>query len=310
MENTPNEDNYDNKYIHLENKEPFQVLVISPNRLDKDWMAPNYLKNILTDTFCKYESIDPIDYIAKIATYLEIQKYPYPDIKVNIIAEETDYIYEIMYIDIIPECKKIEILNDFGTMLNTNGDDIFGNVIVTKTKVDSRDNIKSNPNMFLVDVTIDTMEKMLYSRAHTTVVTYNSDDSDEPVETIVFGPLDKFASVFFEESQYTYKKLEFGFLKHNVNIWYSENKYGNLDVFGNLLPDLARVDKMIVFTMWTDNFRGNFTLDEFKKIKYLSKKLEKYMIPEDIDVEEKDHLNRVIMKTKYRILNTVYGNNI
>ena len=302
----------DNKYIKLENKETFQVLFITPNKMNEmDWIEPNYLKNVLSSDYCKYTMIDPNDYIASVAKLLEFSKYPYPEVKVIIISEEPDYIEEMMYIDVIPECRSMEIKNDFSTILNTNGDTVYGNAIVTRTKVDSNEKI-SKSNMFYVDVTNVNMEYMLYKRANTSIITYDCDDDtgndiNSYCETEVFGSLDKFAENFFGNAMYSIKRLEFGFLKHNINIWYSENKYGNLDVFGNFLPDLCRVDKMIVFTLWNDNYRGNLTLDEFNKIKYLSKKLEKYIVPEDIDKEEYDHMNRMIIKTKYRVLNTIYN---
>ena len=315
MEENEVQDMDDNKYIKLENKEPFQVLLITPNRMNElDWIKPNYLKTILSAPYCKYTMIDPKEYVSHIATLLEISKYPYPDAKVTVISEETDYIKEIIYLDIIPECRTIELVNDFGTMLNTNGDTIYGNVIVTRTKLDSNDELNKS-NMYNVDVTNINMEHMLYKRANTSVITYDCDNDATSIrevescytETAVFGSLDKFAEKFFGNSIYTIKKLEFGFLKHNINIWYSEDKYGNLDVCGDFLPDLCRVDKMIVFTLWNENYRGNLTLDEFNKIKFLSKKMDKYIVPEDIDKEEYDHLNRVIIKTKDRILNTIYN---
>ena len=80
-----------------------------------------------------------------------------------------------------------------------------------------------------------------------------------------------------------------------------------MDVFGNILPELARIDKMIVFTMWTDTYRGNISLDEFNKIKYLSKVLNNFNIPEELEKEAIDHINRLVVKNKYRILNTIYN---
>lgn len=301
----------DNKYIKLENKEPYTVLVVSPNKIeDKDWRSSTYLKDLLADTFCKYETIKPEDYIMKIATFLQVDNYAYPDIKVHIISESTDWIDEIMYVDVFPEYKIPELKNEFASLLNIDGDMIYGSAIITRTKIPSTDNLLGTgddiPNMWYIDVSKENMEEMLHRRANTSIVVYNSDD-ESFIEQRIFGPLEVFAEIFFGEAQYTYKKLELGFLKHNINIWYSENKYGCLDVFGNILPELARVDKMIVFTMWTDNYRGNFTLDEFNKIKFLSKKLKTFDVMDDLMEDTYDHINRPIIKNKYRILNTIYS---
>ena len=301
----------DNKYIKLENVEPYQVLVITPNNIEsRDWAAKDYIMSLLSDTFCEYTTIDPKDYVNRISELLNIGNYVYCDVKVCIISEQTDFIDEIMYIDLFPEYKTIENKNDFGTLLNINGDMIHGNVILSRTKISSTDDLYSTDTnsitMYYVDTLKENLDKMLYQRVHTKLITYDSDDETYN-EIEVFGPLDNFAEMFFGEAHYTYKKLEIGFLKHNINIWYSENKYGNLDVFGNILPELSRVDKMIVFTMWTTNYRGNFVLDEFNKIKYLSKKLTDWSVPKELDEDSKDHLNRVIIKNKYRILNTIYN---
>ena len=104
----------DNNYIKLENTTSFMVMVVSPNTIaDRDYLSPLYLKTLTNDTFCKYEMIDPVDYIMKIATFLEINNYAYPDIKVHIISETKDYIDEIMYVDVFPEYKIESLKNEF-----------------------------------------------------------------------------------------------------------------------------------------------------------------------------------------------------
>ena len=164
----------------------------------------------------------------------------------------------------------------------------------------------NNDNMHCGDMTFDILENMLYSRANTKVVTY---DADEEVynEVEVFGPLDRFADDFFSENRYRIKKLELPFLKHNINVWYTEDKYGTLDTFGNILPDTSRVDKMIVFSMWSDEHRHNFTMKEFEMIRFLSKKLDQFIVPDEMMNEEKDKIGRTIIKNKYKILHKFYN---
>ncbi len=113
--------------------------------------------------------------------------------------------------------------------------------------------------------------------------------------------------IFFSENRYRIKKIELAFLKHNINVWYTEDKYGTLDCFGNILPDIARVDKMIVFSMWSDEYRHNLTMKEFEMIRFLSKKLESYDVPKELLTEENDELGRNIIKNKYRILHKIYN---
>jgi hypothetical protein len=145
-------------------------------------------------------------------------------------------------------------------------------------------------------------------RVNTTIVTYDAED-EQYNEIVVVGPIDTFVQSFFSGNSYNIKKKELAFLRHNVNVWYTEDKYGCLDVFGNILDDIARVDKMIVFSMWSDEYRDSFTLDEFNKIKYLSKKLTTYTVPEELDKNQLDELGRVIIKNKYKILNIIYNEN-
>ena len=55
---------------------------------------------------------------------------------------------------------------------------------------------------------------------------------------------------------------------HNINIWYTTAIDGNKTLCGTLVDKY--VDKCIWFTMKSDEYRGNLTLDEVNKIIYLS----------------------------------------
>ena len=290
----------------LANKEHFTVLIVTPNSIkDRDWMHVNYLYDLVKDTFCKYIDIHPDNYMDSVGSYLEVTKHIEPFVKVQLISEEKDYITEILYIDNENKEVNLDELNEFATLLNINGDKVYGNAIISRTYVSSTDN-----TMHFENITPEKIHYMLHKRANTTVISYDS-DTEEYKEISILGPMDKFAEMYFGEKMFNIKKIELPFLKHNINIWYTEDTYGSLDVFGNLLPELTRVDKMLVFSMWTDDYRDSFTLEEFNKIKYLSKKLTDYIIPSDSDYlkEEKDELNRNIIKNKYKILHQFYENN-
>ena len=202
--------------------------------------------------------------------------------------------------------------NEFATLLSIEGDIIYGNAIVTKTYIPSNIVYQDNMGDIIYDMNYsniipENIENMLYLRANTKMVSFDA-DTDSYQEISIFGPLDKFAETFFAEAKYNYKKLEIGFLKHNLNIWYSTSEYGNFGVFGNLLDKNICIDKMLVFTMWTNTYRCNFTLEEFNKIKFLSKKINiDYKIPTELIDESYDKINRIIIKNKYRILNIIYS---
>jgi hypothetical protein len=282
--------------IILGNTKSFDILVIEPNVIkDREWTDPEYLKKLSNDSFCRYITVEPEKFVEVMGRELLVEKYTEPYVKIQVISEEENYIMEIMYIENISGH-----INEFGMLLNRNDDKIAGNVLVTRTYVSSTDN-----TMYFDNITPEKVEDMLYCRANTKIITFDSDE-EKYNEFSLFGPLDIFSDNFFGENRFNIKKLELAFLKHNLNIWYTEDKYGNLDVAGNILPDTTRVDKMIVFSMWSDEYRDSLTLEEFNKIIYLSKKLDNYLVSEDYMKIEKDELGREIIKNKYKILNQFY----
>jgi hypothetical protein len=290
--------------VFMANVTNFGVLLITPNEIKhKDWASPNYLNELVNGDYCKYLKVHPNEYVKFIGENLLVQKYKNPNIKVQLIFEEKDYVTEIMYVDMEGENEEEhkQYSNEFAMLLNINEDKIYNNVIITRSFVSSDDD-----SMHLDDITPIKLENSFFKRANTTVVVYDS-DNEEYKEDIVFGPLDVYAEVFFGEKKFNIKKIELPFLKHNLNIWYTEDKYGTLDVFGNILPDTVRVDKMIVFSMWSEDFRDSFHMEEFNKIKFLSKKLTDYDTPPEYNKEEKDSLGRDIIKNKYKVLNSMYN---
>ncbi len=295
--------------LHFENKEAFTALVITPNKIeDRNWASDTYLQDLTNDSFCKYVKVNPSteDYLNFLEESLDLKGFreynkEEPYIKMQVIHESSDYVYEIMYFDMDQGPGKL--LNEFATLLNINNDKIIGNAVITRSFVSSTDD-----RMHLDNITPEIIQQMLFKRANTTVVIYDSDD-EVYKETLVMGSMDEYAEIFFGEKKFQIKKLELPFLKHNINIWYTEDKYGNLDVCGNLLDETCRVDKMIVFSYWSDDIRDSFSLEEFKKIIHLSKKLTDYMTPYEYTTEEKDELGRNIIKNKYRVLNKIYEKN-
>lgn len=289
--------------IKMPNNKPFDILVIEPNKIsERDWSHVDYLYNLANDNFCHYKKTNPDEYLTKLYEYLKGDTYIEPNIKVELIAEEPEYITEILYIELDHVQDKLpdSELNEFATLLNNNGDKIYGNAVLCRTYISN-----DTDDMYFDSLNSDKIHTLLYRRANTAIVTYDS-DTEEYKEEIIFGPLELFADNFFSEKKFAVKKLELPFLRHNINIWYTEDKYGNLDVCGNLLPDECRIDKMIMFSMWTDEYRDSFTLEEFNRIKILSKKLTSYLVPEEHDKDEKDAMGRPIIKNKYKILNKVY----
>ena len=148
------------------------------------------------------------------------------------------------------------------------------------------------------------IKRILEDRVNTSVVTFDNGDFEE---VKVVGPIDQYAESFFdEEDKYKIQKMELAFLRHNINIWFTKFDYGFENVCGNLLKHLV-INKCIVFTLVNDNIRGNLSMDEFNKIKFLSEKLDDFKVPEELDNEDKDDIGRLIIKNKYRILQYMYN---
>lgn len=301
---TPLEITEEQNKVKMTNTEHFTLLVIKPNQIrDRDWSHINYLSDLVNDNFCQYIKVHPDDYIQFIGKYLEVDKHKEPYIKVQLIFEEKEYITEIMYVEVKKEDEENYQLNEFANLLNINQDKIFGNVIINRSYVSSNNN-----DMHLDDITPEKLHYSLFKRANTTCIIYDSDNETLKEEEI-FGPMDVYADNFFGNKKYNIKKQEIFFLKHIINIWYTEDEYGNSNIIGDLIPNNIKIDKMIVFSMWTEDYRDSLYLDDLNKIIFLSKKLKDYSIPEEFLKEEKDSLGREIIKNKYKILNLMFNKN-
>jgi hypothetical protein len=292
----------DNDKLKFENKNNFNFMLIKPNKISNmDWMDDNYLNDLLSSDFISYHESSPDQFVESIGTLLEINKYKYPDVKVKLFYEEPNYHYEILYVNLLPEYKTDDMDNEFALLLQNYGDEkIFGNVLIMKSYVP----VNNMKKMLISKIKADDIIRMLYDRVNTKAITYDNGDYEEKR---IFGPMDKFAKTFFEEEDlYKIQKIELPFLKHNINIWFTKFEYGDEGVCGNLLKHL-RINKCIVFTLIDDNYRGNLSMDEFKKIKFLSTKLEDYLTPPDIDEDETDDIGRNVIKNRFRILELMYN---
>lgn len=278
-------------------------MIISPNKIKEiDWMKEDYLDILLEGDYIEIMKSNPENFITDVGINLNITNYKYPDVKTVLFYEEPNYHYELMYVNMLPEYKKDEIDNEFSLLLQNYGDEkIYGNVILLKTYVPINNITK---NVFS-NISKDDIKRILYDRVHTRVITYDNGDYDEKR---VFGPMDNYAENFFdEEDKYNIQKIELAFLSHNINIWFTKFDYGEEGICGDLLKHI-RINKCIVFTLIDDNYRGNLSMDEFKKIKFLSNKLNNnFLTPEEISKDEKDSLGRDIIKNKYRILELMYN---
>ena len=281
--------------VSLENKNNFNFLTIGLNDISSlNWTDPKYIDKILELNIYSVITTNSEDFLNDIVKYLDVNKYNEKGdgmIETQLIAEFPEFIYELLYINNIEN--KDEYKNDIGSLLITNGEKVFGNVVIFKTYLPN-----NSDNMIFVDTIIEDVRSILDNRVKTKLVVYDG----EWVEKVVIGNLEDYAKEFFDD---TFLKLEIPFLKHNINIWYEKLDGCKHDICGKILE--KPIYKCIWFTMISDEYRGNIGLNEVKKIIALSYKLNfPYEPKKEWDTDEKDIYGRNKIKNKYRILEKAY----
>jgi hypothetical protein len=240
--------------LNFENNDNFNVVLIKPNSIDHlDWFHENYTQHIL-ELKC-YENINANknSFLEIISEKLNLEKFRDKtglEVTTQVISEMPNIIYELIYIDELTE--KDDIINNVASLLNTNGNKVYGNAILMKTNIPSLSKSILISNTYMNDI-----KNILDNRVKTNIVIYDGEWSNK----IVTGSLEDFAKSFFEEE---YKKFESPFLLHNINIWYEPCEGCSTKLFSNILE--RPIYKCIWFTMITDEYRGSLYLDEVKKI--------------------------------------------
>lgn len=291
--------------IKILEQKPFSVLLLEPGKIDNlDWNNPDYIQAICSRPFIKLFTVstgenDPEFIFKKIQILLNLGSESNKNLVMSqVIAEEQDYLYEMLYIDTLNKKTELEH-NQLASMLHLEGENVHGNAIILKSYIPTLSNEISFSNMTGSD-----LYKVLWERGYAKVLLW---EDDVWREQEVYGDLEPFAKKFFDNEYYNHHEL--GFLKHNINILYTKSEYGTSNVCGKLLK--PKVDKCLVYSMLTKTVRTNLTLNEFNKIIKLSEVLKEPYKPDDKwSEEEKDEHGRKIIKNKYRILDNVYKENI
>lgn len=285
--------------IKFETKTSFDILVINgPNNVEQfNYNDKGYVNKLLDQDYVKIVNVNTENFLEKINDSLCINNFHELDrnVDTHIIYEKSGYVYEIMYLYAQhKDTKTNKYFNNFGSMLRRNEEPIFGNVIILKSHLPNDSNSMNLVNMGKMD-----LFEILDSRVNTKVVIYQNDEFREDV---IKGDLELNCQQLFEGEYF--KRIEIKFLLHNINIFYIADEYGD-EIAPKLIPD--KVETALFFTKIDDEFRGNLTLDEVKKIIELSNKLESFEVDEKDIEDEKDDLGRNIIKNKYKILNFVYN---
>ena len=286
--------------------EKFNALLVKPFDTDNyDWANVDYIYSLLENKNCTNVHINYEKQLmlTDIAKYLEIEKYNDPYITPHIIGFDKDYTYEIIYSTFTPDKENIENIkhNSFGTIIDLQGKEIFGNFLLLKLKTPHTDYTSKYVDLNKKDI-VDHLNK----RVHTNVIIYEDNEfREEPIP----GDTETFAKVVFGDDYSRLKRIEIPFLKHNINIWYIIDEYGDKGVFGKLINENDKVFKGVIFTKITNELRGNISLDEINKIIFLSNNLNDFILSDDNELvkHKKNNNNINIIKNKFRILETVYN---
>ena len=287
--------------INMDENETVECLVIKQGMIKNiSWKDPNYINQVLDLDYIESITLNGKTFLDVFAKNLDVNKFSVKNMsaKTEIVGEEPYYVYELTYIDLENEKKyhNDENMNEIANLISINGDKVYSNAILFRNHIPSL-----TDNMNLCNMTKEDLKRLLYKRAYNTVVIGDSFEN-KFIEDNVIGELETYAKKYFEGEPY--KKKELSFLMHNINIWYTigitENK-----MCGKLI-DEKYLDKCIIFTMKTETYRDNLTLDEVNKIIKLSLKLDNYQTPPKFTEEKNDELGRKIIYNKYKVLDQIY----
>lgn len=284
-----------NNYIEKVNIDnDTECLLIKPCLINHlDYNNFNYIDDIIKMNCVETIIINSNNFTEQIVKYLNAEIYKDEDLHVknDIFNEEPNYVYEIMYLDIIND--KINE-NQFANLIAINDDKIYTNAILFKTNI-----LSLNDEMKIVNFNKDDLVNILKNRVNITVILYDDIFTEKK---IYCNKLEEFAKDFFENEYY--EKYEISFLMYNINIWYT-TLYGTNNICGKLIN--KPIYKCIIFTKKSEDTLGNITLDECNKIIYLSNKLNDYEVPKKYLEDKNDTLGRKIIYNKYKILDLLYN---
>ena len=294
--------------VKIFNQKPFYILLIEPGKINHlDWNSPTYLQTLTNMPIIKSYLVESDKFFEKLHELLKIgEESDKTHFVTECISEEPGSIYEIIFTDTLNKVTELPH-NELASLVVLSEEQIKGNAVIIKTESPSL-----NDDMIFGNVTSNELHKILRERGFATLVAWEDGTNEESLiknwrEEDIYGDMETYANKFFEDEPY--KKIEIGFLKHNLNIWYLPSKYGMEGVCGNLITE--KIEKCFVFTMLAESMRGNITKDEIFKIFELSKVLEVPYTPDNKWYsDEIDKHGRKIIKNKYKVLDNVYQENL
>ena len=287
--------------IRTDNDSEYQYLLIKDIDISNmDWHDINYTTQLLNLDIYRDVSVSNDKFANIVQECLYNTLYKQPNIKTEMICVEKGYHYELMYIEEL-DCYNKENLksytNHIAKMLNNNDDDIYFNVLLTKTKLD----ISTN-DMIFVDAHKEDVRDILYDRICPKIVIYDNEWKECRLNNGKPGTVENYCKDFFDEDC---KELEISYLSYNLMIYYIENEYASKVCLG--LLDVG-IEKCIILNMYNSEKYLNIDIDIVKKIIKLAFVKGHLDVPSKYSEKEKyDSKGRMILNTKYKILCDKYN---
>ena len=266
-----------------------EVVLIKPTNIDKfNWKDGNYLNYIFNLSIFDNKKIKLDNFANDLGLIFEADKKEHVDLETSIIGESENIMYEIMWDQNIEE--KLENLNGIGKLLHLDNKHIYGNVLFLKTSLPC-----DNYSNFLINSKKNDIYDFLSQRANHIGVFY---DNDEWKEEKWMGNIKDFLHELFDEDKYC--NIEIEFLHHNLDIYYVKTDGNHGFNLTNLVD--CKIDRCFITSKKTKDNWDNISLNQVNKIIDIAKKTKNFKIDLDNLKEERDELNRLIIKNKYRIL--------
>lgn len=211
--------------------------------------------------------------------YFEERSQPF-SLHTQSIWSTSKYIYELIHIDLLPKDIPEDIYNGVANLIKNDLQHIFGNAIMIKTQV-PQDKIEIK----CVDCTRKDLSDLLENRIRHIGVKVD-DDGDIGEFNWYYEDPTKFIEEFMIQD---HKFVEKSFLLHNLQIYYTPGNNKNME---KLIGE--GYEQLLIMTKITDNYYGNFTLEEFNSII----KLLKSECPLECPLEWKKPSNELEKKLK------------
>lgn len=269
----------------LPQEKGFSCVLVRPYNINHlNYNDINYRDSLLNLDIYENISLSSDNFETELYNYMEMEKFDSVTINSMTLKCESNIFYEMIHLDLPLKYHPLEIYNGLGRLLSNEIFNIYGNIILIKTKYEG-------DNMEIIDFEKSDLDYILKSRVNKKAVVMEIDGEINEIEW--GGDIDKELKKWFPDGK---EFIEDIFLKHNLQIYYTRGE-------NNILYDLigVGVEELFITSKLTENIYDDFSIEEFNKIRKLLGKIDK-ITPEEWLKEERDENNRIKIINKYTIL--------